>query len=123
MLATAEQIAFASPAGEVFTPSRARPVDMVHLAKQSCGDKALETEILALFRQQLALGVDQLRNTSGRERKIIAHTIKGSAKAVGAFGLARAAARVEEETGNAALLAALEDEVARVKDFIAGLDR
>jgi HPt (histidine-containing phosphotransfer) domain-containing protein len=123
MFATAEQIAFASPAGEVLTPSRARPVDMVHLAKQSSGDKALETEILALFRQQLTLGVDQLRRTSGRERRIIAHTIKGSAKAVGAFGLARAAARLEEDTASVVMLAAVEDEVARVKDFIAALSR
>jgi HPt (histidine-containing phosphotransfer) domain-containing protein len=123
MHATVEQIAFMSPAGEAFVPSRGRPIDMVHLAKQSCGDKSLETEILHLFRQQLALCVDQIMATSGRERKIVAHTIKGSARAVGAFGLARVAAHIEETPHDAALVNELGLEIARVRDFIAGLSR
>ncbi|MCU0830776.1 MAG: Hpt domain-containing protein [Rhizobiaceae bacterium] len=123
MQATAEQIAFVSPAGERLTPSRERPVDMVHLARQSFGDKALETEILSLFRQQLALTSGQLKATSGLERKRVAHTIKGSAKAVGAFALARIAARIEDAPLDDGLLGAVDAEIARIRDFIAGLAR
>jgi HPt (histidine-containing phosphotransfer) domain-containing protein len=123
MQATAEQIAFSNPSGQTMTPSRARPVDLVHLARQSSGDKGLETEILNLFRQQLGLCMDQLRQTTGRERKLLAHTIKGSAKAVGAFGLARFAAQIEEAPHDDALIAVLGEEVVRIRDFISGLTR
>ena len=30
-------------------PSGGRPIDLVHLARQTGGDKALESEVLALF--------------------------------------------------------------------------
>ncbi|NJR14195.1 MAG: Hpt domain-containing protein [Phyllobacteriaceae bacterium] len=123
MAVTAEQIAFANPSGEMMLPSRGRPVDLVHLARQSSGDKGLETEILNLFRQQLGLCMDQLRQTTGRERKILAHTIKGSAKAVGAFGLARVASQIEEAPQDDALVAMLGEEVVRIRDFISGLNR
>jgi HPt (histidine-containing phosphotransfer) domain-containing protein len=123
MHATAEQIAFVSPSGEGLSPSRARPIDLVHLGRQSFGDKALETEILALFRQQLSLTIGQLKATSGRERKRVAHTIKGSAKAVGAFGLARLALRIEDMPLDDSLISAAEEEVARIRDFIACLAR
>ena len=104
-------------------PSTIRPLDLVHLARQTGGDRALENEILQLFRQQIALCAGQLKMTSGRERKLIAHTIKGSARAVGAFGLSRIAAQIEDAPADAKLIAAIETEVARIRDFIAGLNR
>jgi HPt (histidine-containing phosphotransfer) domain-containing protein len=123
MQAVAERIAFNSPSGEMPVPSHGRPIDLVHLAKQSGGDRHLETEILSLFRQQIAIAVEQLRRTSGRERKIIAHTIKGSARAVGAVQLARLAGRLEETLTDNMILAAIETESARIRDFICALDR
>ena len=104
-------------------PSTTRPLDLVHLARQTCGDRALETEILQLFRQQIGLSISQLRMTSGRERALIAHTIKGSARAVGAFGLSRIAAQIEDAPSNAGFVDQMETEIARIRDFMAGLIR
>ena len=116
-------VAFNGPIDSLVVPSSIRPLDLVHLARQTGGDRALESEILQLFRQQIGLCAGQLRMTSGRERKLIAHTIKGSARAVGAFGLSRIAAQIEDAPSDARLIAAVETEVARIRDFIAGLNR
>jgi HPt (histidine-containing phosphotransfer) domain-containing protein len=117
------RVAFDGPHAAFGVPSSNRPLDLVHLARQTGGDRVLETEILQLFRQQIGLCAGQLRMTSGRERKLIAHTVKGSARAVGAFGLSRIAAQIEEAPSDAKLISAVEAEVARIRDFIAGLNR
>jgi HPt (histidine-containing phosphotransfer) domain-containing protein len=117
------RVAFNGPIETLTVPSTIRPLDLVHLARQTGGDRNLENEILQLFRQQIGLCATQLRMTSGRERKLIAHTIKGSASAVGAFGLSRIAAEIEVAPSEARLISAAELEVARIRDFIAGLAR
>ena len=33
-------------------PSKVRPIDLVHLAKQTMGDKTLEIEVLQMFARQ-----------------------------------------------------------------------
>lgn len=118
-----DRVAFDGPVESHQVPSTNRPLDLVHLARQTGGDRVLENEILQLFRQQIALCVGQLKMTSGRERKLIAHTMKGSARAVGAFGLSRIAAQIEDTTSDIRLITAIEAEIARVSDFIAGLNR
>lgn len=117
------RIAFDGPVGTTVVPSSIRPLDLVHLARQTGGDRSLENEILQLFRQQINLCASQLRMTSGRERKLIAHTIMGSARAVGAFGLSRIATQIENAPSDQQLIMAVEAEVARIRDFIAGLTR
>lgn len=121
--ASFDRIAFEVPAPLSGAQSTIRPLDLVHLARQTGGDRKLEDEILHLFRQQIGLYVNQLRLTSGRERKLIAHTIKGSARSVGAFALSRIAAQIEDAPGETSLIGAVENEVARLRDFIAGLNR
>jgi len=73
------------------------PVDLVHLARQTDGDAALQQELLALFDKQsaslLALSCD--RSAERRRRADAAHQLKGSALAMGAGAVARAAAVVE----------------------------
>ena len=118
-----DRVAFDGPIGSPLVPSTIRPLDLVHLARQTGGDRVLETEILQLFRQQIGLCAGQLRMTSGSERKLIAHTMKGSARAVGAFGLSRIASQIEDAPSDARLIGAVEAEVARIRDFIAGLNR
>jgi HPt (histidine-containing phosphotransfer) domain-containing protein len=118
--------AFAAPdpvSAPVAAPSGLRPLDLVHLARQTCGDRPLEAEVLGLFRQQLNLSLDQLKRARGRERSIIAHSLKGSARSVGAFPLARAAEAVEQTPMDDALLAMVDGEAARLRDFIAALNR
>jgi HPt (histidine-containing phosphotransfer) domain-containing protein len=119
----ADRVAFDGPVGIISVPSTNRPLDLVHLARQTGGNRALENEILQMFRQQIGLYANQLRLTSGRERKLIAHTMKGSACAVGAFGLSRIAAQIEDVPSDSKLITVAEAEIAGIRDFIAGLNR
>lgn len=70
-------------------------LDLVHLSRQTFGDHALETEILTLFERQAAQFAARLaeprRPGDGGSRADLAHTLKGSARAVGAFSVAAAA--------------------------------
>jgi HPt (histidine-containing phosphotransfer) domain-containing protein len=75
-------------------------LDLVHLSRQTFGDHALETELLTLFDRQAAHFAERLRAPWGgaddaRARVELAHMLKGSASAVGAFGVARAAQACE----------------------------
>ena len=75
------------------------PLDLVHLARQCLGDHELEAELLGLFRRASA-GVDgsavRARLLSLESKAKIAHTLRGSALAVGARRVASAAWRIEE---------------------------
>lgn len=69
-----------------------RPIDLVHLARQTLGDRDLEREILNLFTVQArALLVRIGTAETLQERGDLAHTLKGSARAVGAWAVADAA--------------------------------
>jgi HPt (histidine-containing phosphotransfer) domain-containing protein len=71
---------------------RSTPIDRGHLARFTRGDLTLEREVLELVRVQLPLSLDRLgAAASGTEWKNAAHTIKGSAAAIGAWRLVRAA--------------------------------
>jgi HPt (histidine-containing phosphotransfer) domain-containing protein len=73
-----------------------RPVDLVHLSRYTLGDLALEREVLRLFCTQSFLCLDQLRVArSGKDWIDAAHSLKGSARAIGAWGVADSAERAE----------------------------
>ena len=75
---------------------RPTPIDRGHLGRFTRGDLALEREVLELVRVQLPLSLARLEAAAnGTEWKNAAHTIKGSAAAIGAWRLARAAERAE----------------------------
>lgn len=61
------------------------------------GDRALEMEVLALFRGQSARLVAALQAADAADKpaRDMAHTLIGAARGIGAFGVAEAAARVE----------------------------
>jgi len=76
------------------------PLDLVHLARQCQGDGELEAELLGLFRLQSRALTAELSHASGlsaERRAHIAHRLRGSALAVGARRVARAAAALEEK--------------------------
>lgn len=77
-----------------------RPIDLVHLSLQSLGDRALETELLQLFdRQAEQIAARLMSDIAGGElrwRRDLCHTLKGSARAVGAGRVAAAAAAYEQ---------------------------
>lgn len=73
-----------------------KPVDLVHLAKQTHGNHDLEEEVLNLFLSQSSLYLDRLTNApSTDERRMAAHTLRGSALAIGAWDVARQSKAIE----------------------------
>jgi HPt (histidine-containing phosphotransfer) domain-containing protein len=108
-------------------PSRqGRPVDLAHLSRQTFGDRELESEVLALFeRQSLDMIARLHRATTAKDWAEAAHTLVGSARGIGAFGVAAAAEAVESAKLHhlsdraSAELARLEAEVAEANAFIA----
>jgi HPt (histidine-containing phosphotransfer) domain-containing protein len=74
---------------------RAASIDRVHLARMTLGERSLECEVLALFVRQ----ADMLLRRMGRaEPNVVAaaaHTLKGSARGIGAWQVASAAEQVE----------------------------
>lgn len=74
-----------------------RPVDLVHLSKQTMGDRDLEREVLFLFASQASTYLAQAGDAASREEVIrVAHTIKGAARSIGAGKLADIAQTCEQ---------------------------
>lgn len=111
------------PGGEVCAPSRARPVDLVHLARQTMGDRALEQEVLSMFVQQAGTVRNEIARADAARRLFLAHSLIGSARGVGAFGVARIAEEVEREPTSDAKLKLLAAAIDEVRDFIAAINR
>ena len=97
------------------------PIDFDHLKRMTLGDAGLEQEVLAMFSAQSAGLVDQLV-TLPTNAPALAHTLKGSARAIGAFAVADAAAWLEQAlaagSDPAECLAQLGDAVASVRTAI-----
>ncbi len=85
------------------------------------GDVGLEHEVLAMFSAQ-AVGLVGALATLPSDAGALAHTLKGSARAIGAFAVADAAARLENliRSGGdpAEALAELDDAVAQARAAI-----
>lgn len=100
------------------------PVDLVHLARHTLGNRALEQEVLRLFLRQSELVLKRMemaeQTKSFGEQ---AHTIKGSARGIGAWKVAMAAESLELEAaaGRRGSLMALKAAVGEANGFIAGL--
>ena len=77
--------------------SREPAIDLVHLARQTGGDEALEAELLALFDRQSASLAPALADGElpPRARADLAHKLRGSALAIGAARVAAAAEALE----------------------------
>lgn len=98
-----------------------RPIDLVHLARITFGDRSLEREVLQLFDRQSGILIGRMRTATPAAVATLAHTLKGSARGIGAWRVARAAETLElagnagEATGEALeKLAAASDEVCAV---------
>ncbi len=99
-------------------------IDLVHLARMTLGDRRLEAEVLDLFARQADVLLTHMRDATPAAAAAFAHTLKGSACGIGAFGVTAAAEAIETEakcgTGVSALaLARLAAAVVSVKAAIA----
>lgn len=113
----------------------AQAIDRAYLARFTLGNAALEREVLELFAAQVPVYLSRLREApTAKAWKEAAHTIKGSAAAIGAWRLARfaemaekidveAAAAVEEghrDNALAALATAAEDVCRHIAGLLGG---
>lgn len=72
------------------------PVDLVHLARHTLGNRDLEREVLVLFQRQSACYVRRLKMADNTEEQCAAaHIIKGSSRGIGAWRVADLAEAVE----------------------------
>jgi HPt (histidine-containing phosphotransfer) domain-containing protein len=112
------------------------PIDNAHLDRMTLGDIALEHEVLAMFSAQavgligrLAVLSSDGRSSEGRssdgrssESLALAHTLKGSARAIGAFRVGDAAEVLEATLRNgddsSEAMAGLKDTVAEARSAI-----
>jgi HPt (histidine-containing phosphotransfer) domain-containing protein len=93
-------------------------IDLEHLRRMTLDDDGLEREVLAMFSAQSAGLIGKLK-TLPTDAGALAHMLKGSARAIGAFGVAEAADRLEaliRNGGNPArALGELDDAVAQAR--------
>ena len=88
-----------------------RPIDLVHLARMTRGDRSLEREVLQLFDRQATMLIGRMQSSAAPAVSAAAHVLTGSARGIGAWPVARAAQAVEQaaaSVGEAELMAAVE---------------
>ncbi|MGY4287358.1 HPt (histidine-containing phosphotransfer) domain-containing protein [Bradyrhizobium sp. LM2.7] len=97
------------------------PLDLDHLSRMTLGDAELEQEVLAMFAEQTIRLVAAMAAMPA-EAGALAHKLKGSARGIGAFAVADAAASLETaiRTGHSRpdAFAALKEAVAEVRAAI-----
>ncbi len=88
----------ATPAGA--GADRGIAIDLEHLERYTLGNQSLQEEVLALFRSQSEVYLKRLQDASDEKAwSDAAHTIKGSARSVGAMDVARRAEAAERLAG------------------------
>ncbi|MBR0741296.1 Hpt domain-containing protein [Bradyrhizobium liaoningense] len=70
------------------------PLDLDHLSRMTLGDAELEQEVLAMFAEQAVRLIAAIAAVPA-EAGALAHKLKGSARGIGAFAVADAAAHLE----------------------------
>ncbi len=74
-----------------------KAIDFAYLSRQTAGDHELERELLTLFAQQCVVHLRAIHGGTDRQARMdAAHTLKGAARAIGAWQVAEAADRIEE---------------------------
>jgi HPt (histidine-containing phosphotransfer) domain-containing protein len=92
------------------------PIDIAHLKRMTLGDAGLEREVLGMFAGQAVRLIEALAAWPADAAEI-AHTLNGSARAIGAFRVAEAAEAFEASPSSDAL-AALKQAVAQARQAI-----
>jgi hypothetical protein len=99
------------------TVAKVGAIDLAFLDRVTFSDRALAREVLVLFDQQADSLLKVIRDTeSTRMRLEISHRLKGAARGVGAFSVARAAEEIETATDEIELANAVSLLTARVTE-------
>lgn len=70
-------------------------IDEDHLARMTLGDRRLEREVLEIFVRQTTIMLNRIMGAEPALAAAAAHTLKGSARGIGAWRVARAAEHLE----------------------------
>jgi HPt (histidine-containing phosphotransfer) domain-containing protein len=89
----------ASPRLAVVSPERPAVIDEDHLGRMTLGDRSLEREVLEIFVRQTAIMLGRISDAEPSLAAAAAHTLKGSARGIGAWRVAHAADRLEQAAG------------------------
>jgi HPt (histidine-containing phosphotransfer) domain-containing protein len=74
-------------------------IDEDHLARMTLGDRRLEREVLEIFVRQNTIMLNRIVAAEPALAAAAAHTLKGSARGIGAWRVARAAELLEHAAG------------------------
>jgi HPt (histidine-containing phosphotransfer) domain-containing protein len=101
----------------------AAAIDESHLGRMTLGDRRLEREVLELFVRQTTIMLSRIADADPPLAAAAAHTLKGSARGIGAWRVARAAELLEQAAlGNPSKAAGAGDPVCDLADTIAELE-
>jgi HPt (histidine-containing phosphotransfer) domain-containing protein len=92
----------AGAAGQNSDRSAEPTLDVDHLSRMTMGDRELEREVLLLFDHQTGMLAERLEGATPAVAASCAHTLKGSARGIGAWQLAGAAEQVERKVSDGA---------------------
>ena len=96
-----------------------KPVDYDHLRDQAAGNVDVMREVLGLFVTHCEQVLNELENASDAKTwKQWTHTLKGSARGIGAFAVADAAAEAERHSLDKSTLAPIRAAFTEAKAFI-----
>lgn len=97
----------------------AKAVDYEHLRNQAAGNIDVMREVLELFETHCEQVLAELENAQDAKAwKQWTHTLKGSARGIGAFAVAEAAAEAERHSMDKSKLAPIRAAFAEARDFI-----
>jgi HPt (histidine-containing phosphotransfer) domain-containing protein len=90
-------------------------IDETHLERMTLGDRRLEREVLELFVRQTTIMLGRIVGAKPALAVAAAHTLKGSARGIGAWRVARAAELVENSANGEGSAAAMDEAVTELK--------
>ncbi|WP_296590509.1 Hpt domain-containing protein [Roseibium sp.] len=103
------------------------PIDLVQLATNTLGNRDLEVQVLHLFKSQSSTTLKRLAcETDQAARLDLVHTLKGSARAIGAEKVADVCENLEgrmhssSEAGTEGLIAAVDEANRYIRDLLEG---
>ncbi|MEP1932991.1 MAG: Hpt domain-containing protein [Roseibium sp.] len=103
------------------------PIDLVQLATNTLGNRDLEVQVLHLFKSQSSTTIERLADETDKSTRLdLVHTLKGSARAIGAQRVAVVCEHLEgemksvEDAATQGLIAAVDEANRYIRDLLEG---
>ena len=103
------------------------PIDLVQLATNTLGNRDLEVQVLHLFKSQSRSTLERLADEADKTTRLdLVHTLKGSARAIGAQRVAmicenlEGAMKATDDAATESLIAAVDEANRYIRDLLEG---